>query len=495
MRRLTGSMLMVAALSGCVSTEGGGGGRYMSRIDSNSSMIEGASNRAYTVPTVPGFQGPNGAPIAMAAPYNSTPPGGEAAARAMLASSQPLDILQQTKYSEGSTAGVMPNGAMRPGNLLAPPGVPGVPGMPGMAPPPSAFVGGPGGRPNPIQRVNYGVHPTNPGAGGYNYPPGVVAAAGNPGMMMPPQSAGRTQILFSDPAGMKVAWFAAGADGNPSFAAQALDLPGRYNFLAGAIYRLKLSSIPNRPEVNLYPTLEVLPATPKTAAFLAHSAVPVAFTEEDFQQIAAGHYVVKVIYLPDPQYQDLAGPGGPDEIVSSRLEPGVDPIAEATKRGSILVVVRLGKIDLELPTSPGMDAPPPGMGGPPGGLPPGAMGGMPGMPPGMGGMPGMPPGMGGMPGMGGPGGQPLPGLPGGPRPMMSGAPSNLPPGVVMPPNGAPRALPGGLPSGNPGASPLPALNGSPASVPTGPISQTGATQTDRADIQKLVNMAGQRSGR
>ena len=94
MRRLTGSMLMVAALSGCVTTENGGG-RYRSRIESNDSMIEGASNRSYSVPTVPGVQGPNGAPVAMAAPYNSTPPSGTSAARAMLASSQPMDILQQ----------------------------------------------------------------------------------------------------------------------------------------------------------------------------------------------------------------------------------------------------------------------------------------------------------------------------------------------------------------------------------------------------------------
>jgi hypothetical protein len=48
---------------------------------------------------------------------------------------------------------------------------------------------------------------------------------------------------------------------------------------------------------------------------------------------------------------------GPDEVVSSRLEPGVDPIAEACRRGSILAIVRLGNIDLELENSPPMYAP------------------------------------------------------------------------------------------------------------------------------------------
>ncbi len=132
----------------------------------------------------------------------------------------------------------------------------------------------------------------------------------------------------------------------------------RYNFLQASIYRLKLSDIPNRPGVELYPTLEVVPSKAKTCTFLSHSAVPVVFTEEDFEQVAAGNFVVKVIYLPDPQFQDLAATG-PDEVVSSRLEPGMDPIVEAKRRGSILLVVRLGNIDLEAPNTPAMDSPNP----------------------------------------------------------------------------------------------------------------------------------------
>src|SRR5262249_29507343 len=100
------------------------------------------------------------------------------------------------------------------------------------------------------------------------------------------------------------------------------------------------------PGLELYPTVEVAPASAKTGAFLAHSAVPVSFTEEDFEQVAAGNYVVKVVYLPDPQFEGPAA-AGPDEVVSSRLEPGVDPILEARRRGSILLVLRLGNIDLE----------------------------------------------------------------------------------------------------------------------------------------------------
>jgi hypothetical protein len=126
------------------------------------------------------------------------------------------------------------------------------------------------------------------------------------------------------------------------------------------VYRLKLSNIANRPGLELYPTLEVVPSNARTDPFLAHSSVPVAFTEEDFEQVAAGNFLIKVVYLPDPQYQDLATTG-PDEVVSSRLEPGVDPIAEAHRRGNILLVVRMGNIDLEAANTPAMDSPNPYM--------------------------------------------------------------------------------------------------------------------------------------
>src|SRR5262249_56022984 len=122
-------------------------------------------------------------------------------------------------------------------------------------------------------------------------------------------------------------------------------------------------------------------------------------SRDDFEQVRAGNYVVKVIYLPYPQFQDLAV-AVPGEVVSSRLEPGADPIAEALQRGSILLVVRLGNIDLEAPGTPALDAPSPYQGAQPGCPPsyPGAMP-VPGMMPGAGLMP--PPAM--YPGMGNPG--------------------------------------------------------------------------------------------
>ena len=89
---------------------------------------------------------------------------------------------------------------------------------------------------------------------------------------------------------------------------------------------------------------------PRTEAFLAHNAIPVQFTEEDFDQVLSGNFVTKVIYLPDPEFQELAL-AGVETLVSTRLEPGVDPIVEADRRGAILAIVRMGNKDLQLPAA------------------------------------------------------------------------------------------------------------------------------------------------
>ena len=192
--------------------------------------------------------------------------------------------------------------------------------------------------------------------GGHNIPPaaqlmhpGPGVDGPGPGVMMPapvPATAGMpSQVEFVGPDGMVVVWDAIEQGG---FDSEPLICPGRYNFPQGAIYRMKLTDIPGRPGVELYPTLEVAPTMPRTAAYLSHNAIPVQWTEEDFDQVATGNFVTKVLYLPDAEFQDLAIPGV-ETLVSTRLDPGIDPIVEADRRGSILAILRLGNKDLQVP--------------------------------------------------------------------------------------------------------------------------------------------------
>jgi hypothetical protein len=228
----------------------------------------------------------------------------------------------------------------------------------------------------PVGPPQGGILPV-PGMG----PPGAVAAVGalNP-MMRPAPVNQRTSIRFTGPAGMKITWQLPNGTFNDE--TTGITAPKEYNFLQSQVYRLRLTQIlPNFPGRSFYPTLEVAAVTPKTLTYLAHSAVPVGFDDDDFRQAADGNLVVKVIYMPDPAFQDFAALGGGVDVITSRLDPGADPVAEAQKRGTILAIVRLGNIDLENKASPAMTAPPPGVPvlGP--GLPPVMMPRGPGGPP------------------------------------------------------------------------------------------------------------------
>jgi hypothetical protein len=242
-----------------------------------------------------------------------------------------------------------------------------------------------------------------------------------------------SQIGFLGPDGMQVRWDISVPGG---FDSEPLVSPGRYDFPQGAIYRLKLTDIPGREGLELYPSLEVAPVTPRTAAYLAHNAVPFQLTEEDLDQVATGNFVTKVVYLPDAEYQELAV-AGVETLVSTRLDPGCDPVVEADRRGSILAIIRIGNKDLQSRLADAGDGSSVPLAA---GVGPGGMYGGAGMP-----------GAGGACGVGAPLGMPC-----------GGDPSQLPPAFIagmtapeygMPYVGTPIGLPGpahvplGIPAG------------------------------------------------
>src|SRR4029079_11437296 len=102
-----------------------------------------------------------------------------------------------------------------------------------------------------------------------------------------------SQAASRDPEAMRVSW---DVSSPAMFDSEPLICPGRYNFPQGAIYRLKLTNIPGRAGVELYPTLEIGPVMPRTDAYLSHNAIPFQLTDEDFDQVLSGNFVTKVIY-------------------------------------------------------------------------------------------------------------------------------------------------------------------------------------------------------
>jgi len=146
------------------------------------------------------------------------------------------------------------------------------------------------------------------------------ATAGGPSMRAP------LQVRFVGPTagGLRVD-YQAGREGR--FTGRPLVTPARLDFPQPGVYRLKLTHIPGHEAATFYPTLELVPMSPGTAVFLAHSSIVVEFTDRDFAEAAAGKLVTRVLYMPAAE--PAAGRG------SQRLLP--------------LAIVRLGDRQLEDP--------------------------------------------------------------------------------------------------------------------------------------------------
>jgi hypothetical protein len=195
--------------------------------------------------------------------------------------------------------------------------------------------------------------------------PGPMVGGPGPGVLAPqtipvpgmgaPANIPTMQVQFLSDGGSMTIHYDSVGDG--TFGSEPLVTPARQEFAQGGIYRLKLTDITGREGIELYPTIEIGTASYRTAAFLAHNALAVRFTANDIDQALENSFVTKVIYLPDPEFQGT-GVNGVDTLVS---EPGLDPIFEADRRGSILAIIRLGNKDVELSGNGGLGLPMAGM--------------------------------------------------------------------------------------------------------------------------------------
>lgn len=157
------------------------------------------------------------------------------------------------------------------------------------------------------------------------------------------------QVAFKGSEGMTIQWDVAQIGDFASVPVVCRDSKAAFqNFQTARSYRLKIANIPNRDDLVLYPTLTINAITPRTRAYLDHNAIPVKFTENDFDQVQNGNFVTKVVFLPSQRYQNLALAGGVDTIVNTQLPAGVDPIVEAQNRGAILAIIQIGNKDLSI---------------------------------------------------------------------------------------------------------------------------------------------------
>jgi uncharacterized repeat protein (TIGR01451 family) len=138
------------------------------------------------------------------------------------------------------------------------------------------------------------------------------------------------------PAGMKVT-FHPGTPGE-----RTLEVPAMVGLRPGYIYRLALS-LPQTPNVKLYPTLEVRGALQTTVAQAMRHPVPIVFLDDELRRVERnGSMITKVHYLEDPSQAPPVATA-PNEPLLVDVPNDADPIEEARSKGRPMVIVRLGE--------------------------------------------------------------------------------------------------------------------------------------------------------
>ena len=162
-------------------------------------------------------------------------------------------------------------------------------------------------------------------------------------------------VRFQGPEGIKLEVLGPNPEAVPVGDGKGLATVG---MKVGVGYRLRLTNIPNRPEAEIFPVVEVVGHLHRPAGIdPGKYPIRVVLTDEDLAEVAdKGRLVTVAAYLEDPD-QALPVKLGKDEPPSVVVSPAEDPIRVARALGRVMVVVRMGgrKPTMEELTSPAGD--------------------------------------------------------------------------------------------------------------------------------------------
>ena len=147
-------------------------------------------------------------------------------------------------------------------------------------------------------------------------------------------------VRFQGPAGAKVEVLGPAAEVVPQGDGKGLATVG---LKVGVGYQIKLSNLPDRPGVSLYPMVEIVGHLhrPKNID-PAKYPIRIVFRDDDIEQAAdRGRLITQVVYLEDPE-QAVPLKLPKDEPPYVDLSPAEDPLKVARALGRVMAVVRIG---------------------------------------------------------------------------------------------------------------------------------------------------------
>ena len=164
-------------------------------------------------------------------------------------------------------------------------------------------------------------------------PPGEIGAIQ---LSRKPELRGLWQAVeIRGPKGMRVNMADAG-----QFAPE-LPVQARIAVMIGSVYRMRITGIENEPELELFPTLEVIDRTHPPAEREHRFPIPIEIDEDDLADAARGELVMRVIYLEDNQVAEPVDTAGKPQRVLD-LQPHQDALRMADQLGRPVAILRIG---------------------------------------------------------------------------------------------------------------------------------------------------------
>jgi len=122
--------------------------------------------------------------------------------------------------------------------------------------------------------------------------------------------------------------------------AAVINTPAMVAVTPGHTYRIKLANMPEFPNVELYPSIEILDRLHPPAGEENRYPIPLPFTRQDIRMALAGRLVTRVIYLEDPQTAQQLDPLRRE--IPQAVTPTENVLQEADHLGRPMIIVRIG---------------------------------------------------------------------------------------------------------------------------------------------------------
>ena len=165
---------------------------------------------------------------------------------------------------------------------------------------------------------------------------------------MPPGAIGSQQLLrggpipgYFQPVEIRGPEGAQIATAEQGYFQESTALPRKFGMLIGAVYRFRVTGIPQYEGLEVYPTVEVIDRIYPPVGLENKFPIDIELTQEELEMALDGKFVTRVIYLENPN-NALPVAEDPKNQGYFEVAPNDNPLEVADRLGRPVAILRMG---------------------------------------------------------------------------------------------------------------------------------------------------------